>query len=272
MTLAPPPSPHTPGLAAGKPVVLIPACNRQLGEHPFHVAGKKYLDAVRLAGCLPLIVPSALPEELGALLDLADGVLLTGSPSNVHPSHFGEEVHDPALPLDPARDDWTLPLIRLALARGVPLFGICRGTQETNVALGGSLHQAVHEVAGHTDHRAPGDQPAAVQYGEAHAVTVQAGGVLAGLMGAGTQFPVNSVHGQAVNRLANGMRVEALAPDGLVEAFSVAEAPGFSLCVQWHPEWLAANNPQSVQMLKAFGEACQRYRVSHREGHRGPHP
>lgn len=242
-----------------KPVVLVPACNRQLGEHPFHIAGKKYLDAVRLAGALPLIVPSAEADELDALLDLADGVLLTGSPSNVHPGHFGEPVHNPELPLDPARDDWTLPLIRRALERGVPLFGICRGTQETNVALGGSLHQAVHEIDGHVDHRAPDGQPAAVQYGPAHAVTVQPGGVLAELLGAGSSFPVNSVHGQAVNRLAEGLRVEARAPDGLVEAFSVARAPGFSLCVQWHPEWQAAANPQSVTMLQAFGDACRRY-------------
>jgi putative glutamine amidotransferase len=128
-----------------KPLVLVPACNRQLGDHPFHIAGQKYVDAVRLAGCTPLIVPTAEADEIPGLLALADGVLLTGSPSNVHPSHFGEDVHDPSLPLDPARDAWTLPLIRQALALGLPLFAICRGTQETNVALGGSLHQAVQE-------------------------------------------------------------------------------------------------------------------------------
>ncbi|HEY9238767.1 MAG TPA: gamma-glutamyl-gamma-aminobutyrate hydrolase family protein, partial [Burkholderiaceae bacterium] len=129
-----------------KPVVLVPACNRSLGEHPFHVAGKKYIDAVRLAGCQPLIVPSASVDELDALLDLADGVLLTGSQSNVHPRHFAEDVHDPSLPLDADRDAWTLPLIPLALERGIPLFAICRGFQEANVALGGSLHQAVQNV------------------------------------------------------------------------------------------------------------------------------
>jgi putative glutamine amidotransferase len=194
-----------------KPLVLVPACNRMLGEHPFYIAGKKYLDAVRLAGATPLIVPSADAEEIEVLLDLADGVLLTGSPSNVHPSHFGEEVHNPALPLDPVRDSWTLPLIRRALARGIPLFGICRGTQETNVALGGSLYQAVQEVDGHDDHRAPEGQPAAVQYGPAHPVEVVPGGVLEQLVGAGS-FQVNSVHGQAVKQLAPGLRVEARAP------------------------------------------------------------
>jgi putative glutamine amidotransferase len=253
-----------------KPVVLVPACNRLLGEHPFQVAGKKYLDAVRLAGAQPLIVPSAEPEDIDALLDLADGVLLTGSASNVHPSHFGEDVHDPSLPLDPVRDSWTLPLIRRVIDRGIPLFAICRGTQETNVALGGSLHQAVHEIDGHADHRAPGDAPAATQYGPAHAVQVTAGGLLEKVVGRQT-FEVNSVHGQAVNQLAGGLRVEARAPDGVIEAFSVAESAGFSLCVQWHPEWQAGGNPVSMAMLGAFGEACRRYRQHAREPQRG-HP
>ena len=104
-----------------KPIVLVPACNRVVGKHPFHIAGKKYIDAVRLAGCQPLVVPSATLDELDALLALADGLLLTGSPSNVHPSHFDEGVHNPALPLDTARDAWTLPMIPQALTRGVPL-------------------------------------------------------------------------------------------------------------------------------------------------------
>lgn len=252
---------------APKPIVLVPACNRILGEHPFHIAGKKYIDAVRLAGGQPLVVPSAEESELDALLDMADGVLLTGSPSNVHPSHFGEEVHDPALPLDPLRDSWTLPLIRRVIDRGIPLFTICRGTQETNVALGGSLHQAVHEIDGHEDHRGADGAPAVEVYAPAHDVLVAEGGTLEQVVGL-PRFEVNSVHGQAVNRLADGLRVEARSPDGVVEAFSVAESRGFSLCVQWHPEWLAADNPVSMKMLNAFGEACRRYR----EGRRGPHP
>jgi putative glutamine amidotransferase len=246
-----------------KPIVLVPACNKPIGEHPFHVAGKKYVDAVRLAGAQPLIVPTALPEELDALLDLADGVLLTGSASNVHPSHFDEAVRDETLPLDPARDAWTLPLIPKVLARGMPLFAICRGTQEANVALGGSLHQAVQEVDPYDDHRAPSGQPADVQYAPAHDVEVVPGGLLSQVVEQ-RRFAVNSVHGQAVNRLAPGLRVEARAPDGLVEAFSVAEAKGFNLCVQWHPEWQAAGNPVSMQMLQAFGAACRDYRDRHR--------
>jgi putative glutamine amidotransferase len=244
-----------------KPIVLVPACNRRLGQYPFHIVGKKYTDAVRLAGCQALIVPTAQPDELDELLSAAHGVLLTGSPSNVHPSHYDEDVADPSLPLDPDRDAWTLPLVPKALERGVPLFAICRGTQETNVALGGSLHQAVHDVGPYADHRAPRDAPAEVQYAVSHAVTVEPGGLLEQLLGVRT-FDVNSVHGQAVNRLAPGLRVEARAHDGLVEAFSVASAPGFSLCLQWHPEWRAETNPVSMQLLEAFGRACAAYRTS----------
>jgi putative glutamine amidotransferase len=250
-----------------KPIVLVPACSRQLGEHPFQIVGKKYLDAVRLAGALPVVVPWAEEHELEQWLQMADGVFLTGSPSNVHPSHFGEAVHDTTLPLDPQRDAWTLPLIRQAVARGLPLLTICRGTQETNVALGGSLYQAVHEHEGHADHRAPDGAPAAVQYGPSHSVAVEPDGVLAQIVGE-APFTVNSVHGQAVKQLAPGLRVEARAPDGVIEAFSVEGSAGFTLCLQWHPEWQAAQNPQSVAMLTAFGLACRRWR----EEHRGAYP
>ena len=240
------------------PLVLVTSCNRMLGEHAFHIAGRKYVDAVRLAGALPLIAPPFEVAELSGLLDAADGVLLTGSPSNVHPVHFGEAVHDPSLPLDPERDAWTLPLVRLALARGIPLLAICRGTQETNVALGGTLHQAVQEVAGYADHRSPNDQPAHVQYGLAHRVDVVKGGVLEGIVGSAS-FEVNSVHGQGVKILAPGLRVEAVAPDGLVEAYSKPDAPGFNLCLQWHPEWQAAGNRMSMMILQAFGAAVRQY-------------
>lgn len=258
------------GTPIHKPIVLVPSCNRTLGQHPFHIAGRKYVEAVRLAGCQPLVVPGAQPDELDTLLALAHGLLLTGSPSNVHPSHFGEEVHDPSLPLDPERDGWTLPLIRRAVELGMPLFGICRGFQETNVALGGSLYQAVHKVEGRHDHRgargAP-DADAEEVYGPAHEVDIVPGGVLSAIVDQ-PRFTVNSVHGQGANRLADGLRVEAVAPDGLVEAFSVADAPGFSLCVQWHPEWKASTNPVSMALLNAFGEACRVYR----DRHRAPQP
>ena len=240
-------------------IVLVSSCNRTLGDHRFHIAGQKYVDAVRLAGALPLIAPPFPEAELPALLDAAHGVLLTGSPSNVHPSRFGQGVHDASLPLDPERDAWTLPLIRLALARGMPLLAICRGLQEANVALGGSLHQAVQQQAGLNDHRSDDDDPLDVQYGPVHRVDVVPGGRLASIVGL-ESFQVNSLHGQGIQRMAGGLRIEALAPDGLVEAFSVAAAPGFNLCLQWHPEWQADANPVSMQIFQAFGAAVRQYR------------
>jgi putative glutamine amidotransferase len=252
--------------SARLPIVLVPACNRHLGEHPFHIAGRKYVEAVRLAGALPLVVPQAEAAEFDALLDLADGVLLTGSPSNVHPRHFGEMVLDASLPLDPDRDHWTLPLIPRILERGLPLLAICRGAQEVNVALGGTLYQAVHDVGPYADHRADDDEPAAVQYGPAHPLQPVAGGMLAGIVGS-EPIQVNSVHGQAVNALAPGLRAEAHAPDGLVEAFTRPAAPGFNLCVQWHPEWRAAENPVSMRLLAAFGEAVRSYQEQKQVSH-----
>jgi len=251
--------PAAAGRRESKPVVLVPACNRMLGHHCFHVAGKQYVDAVWLARCQPLIVPGADQKELDDLLDIAHGVLLTGSPSNVHPSWFNENVLDESLPLDPLRDAWTLPIIPKVVALGMPLFAICRGFQEANVALGGSLHQAVHQVEGYADHRDRDDDAVEVQYGIAHDVAIEPGGVLEKLLEASV-IAVNSLHGQGVKRLAPGLRVEARAPDGLVEAFSVADAPTFALGVQWHPEWNAAENPVSMCLLGAFGDAARAYR------------
>lgn len=269
------------------PVVLVPACQRILGRHPFHVVGKKYIDAVRLAGCVPLVVPAAQADELPALLDVACGILLTGSPSNVHPSHFGEEVLDESLPLDPERDAWTLPLIRLALRRGMPLLGICRGFQEVNVALGGSLYQAVHEQPGLMDHRGDDSKPVEEEYGVSHPVKLIHGGALDhALQGLGApvlqdgEFMVNSLHGQGVKRLADGVRIEALAPDGVVEAFSWHPSAedtetvrgGFNLCLQWHPEWQAASNPVSQKIFHAFGSACAAYQSARAPmGHASDH-
>src|SRR4051794_37439626 len=242
-----------------RPLVLVPACNRMIGELCFHVAASKYVQAVRLAGCQPLIVPSVEPPDDDALLDVAHGLLLTGSPSNVHPRHYDENVLDESLPLDPARDAWILPLIPKVLVRGMPLFAICRGFQEANVALGGTLHQAVHQVSGFADHRDRDDDPLEVQYGIAHDVFIEPGGVLERLLGS-DRIAVNSLHGQGVNRLAPRLRIEARAPDGLVEAFSVPDAHGFALALQWHPEWHAAENPVSMPLLRAFGGAARAYR------------
>jgi putative glutamine amidotransferase len=241
------------------PIVILPACRRTIEGRSFHATPTAYSDALRLAGCQPLHVTAELPGELEALLDLADGILLPGSPNNVHPSHFDEEVRDASLPLDPRRDALSLPLIREAIARGIPLFGICRGHQEINVALGGSLHQAVHEIPGHENHQPADGEAPDLQFGPAHGIRPVPGGLLESLLGTGS-LTVNSVHGQAVHRLAPGLRVEALAPDGVIEAIHAPDAPGFNLGVQWHPEWKAAGNPVSEALFHAFGDACRDHR------------
>jgi len=241
------------------PLIGVTACTRQVGHRPNHVAGDKYLKAV-VAGAngLPVIIP-ALGEllTLDTLLDSLDGVLFTGSSSNVEPHHYSGLASDAGTLHDIARDATSLPLVRAAISAGVPVLGICRGFQEMNVALGGSLHQKVHETPGFMDHREPADAPVEVKYALRHAVHVQPGGLLAGI-GLPEQIQVNSIHGQGVDRLAPGLRVEALAPDGLVEAFSVEGASAFALGVQWHPEWQVQTNPNYLAIFQAFGKACSK--------------
>ncbi len=246
-----------------RPIVIVPACTKQIGDHPYHTAQMKYVDAVLSgADCMPLVLPAfAERTDWDAVLACADGVMLTGSPSNVHPSHFSQEVHDPSLPLDPVRDATTLPLIRKAIALGIPIFAICRGFQEINVALGGSLHQAVQEVPGKMDHRDPKDQALAVQYAPVHPVNIAPQGKFFEIFGAVKQIQVNSLHGQGVDRLAPGLTVEATAEDGLIEAYSIDAARHFGLAVQWHPEWQVTQNPDSMKIFQAFGTACRAYKA-----------
>ena len=250
-----------------QPIVIIPACTRQVGAHPYHVAQLKYVDAVvRGAQCLPLVLPALGDDiEWETLLEIADGVMLTGSPSNVHPDNFGQSVLDPSLPLDPARDATTLPLIRMAIERGIPLIAVCRGTQEVNVALGGTLHQAVHEVDGFMDHREDNTAPVEVQYAPAHTINIVPNGLIAQILNGKTSMMVNSVHGQGIDQLAPGLQVEATADDGLIEAYCVATAPGFTLAMQWHPEWKIAENPDSMKLFDAFGNACRGFKKNRRE-------
>lgn len=241
-----------------KPLIGVPACARMIGEHPFHVAGDKYVRAVSDgAGGVPLLIPALGPAlDIDDLVGRLDGLLVTGSPSNVEPHHYNGPASAPGTLHDPARDATTLPLIRAALDMGVPLLGICRGLQELNVALGGTLHQRVHEVPGFSNHREDKEAPLSVQYGPAHTVRLTPGGVLAGLAGGAADVRVNSLHGQGIDDLASGLAVEATAPDGLVEAVRVAGAPAFALAVQWHPEWRFWEDPLSTALLRAFGTAA----------------
>lgn len=244
-----------------RPLIGVSACVRDMGGHPFHVAGEKYILAVAQgAEAVPVVVP-ALGGTLDpdAALERLDGLLLTGSPSNLEPAWYGGAPSDPGTLHDPRRDATTVPLIRRALARGVPLLAICRGFQELNVALGGTLHQKIHEVPGLDDHRADDARPAAEQYGPAHDVELTPGGLFERLAGS-RRIKVNSLHGQGIDRLAEGLAVEATAPDGVIEAVRVREAPIFAVGVQWHPEWRFAENPVSRALFAAFGEAARAYR------------
>lgn len=243
------------------PLIGVIADRRLYGAHQFHMAGEKYLRAVAVAagGC-PVTLP-VFPEgfEASACLGRLDGLLLTGSPSDVDPVHYQGPPSAPGALHDPPRDAAALALIPAAIRSGLPLFGVCRGFQEINVSLGGSLHPAVHKAPGFATHHENSDDSLEVQYGPAHEVRFRPGGLLEQLAGAPSAV-VNSVHRQGVDRLAEGLEVEATAPDGLVEAFTVRDAPGFTLAVQWHPEWNVMDNTFYTAIFRAFGEACHRYR------------
>lgn len=241
-----------------KPVIGVPADRRAVEPHLFHMVGEKYLTALRdgadaLPFVVPVLGPSIDPRDLLAHLD---GILLTGSVSNVEPRHYSGEPSRAGTLHDPERDATTLPLAREALASGVPVLALCRGFQELNVVLGGTLHQVVHEVTGYRDHRENPEDPLEKQYGPAHHVTLTEGGMLRAMAGK-DRVQVNSLHSQAVARLAQGVTVEAVADDGLVEAFRVDSARGFALAVQWHPEWRVTENELSMAIFRAFGDACR---------------
>jgi putative glutamine amidotransferase len=222
------------------------------------MVGEKYARALmEAAGAAPVLIP-ALAEELqfDELIERLDGLLFTGSPSNVEPHHYQGTPSEPGTLHDPARDATTLPLIRKAVAAGVPVFGICRGFQEMNVAFGGTLHQKLHEVPGNLDHRDDESLPLEVQYGPAHDVTLEPGGLLRSLAAADS-IRVNSLHNQGINRLGSPLDVEARAPDGVIEAFRVHGSQRFALAVQWHPEWQFESNAFSRALFAAFGEASR---------------
>jgi putative glutamine amidotransferase len=248
-----------------RPVIGLPADRRMIGLHPFHAVGDKYLRAVvEAADCVPLLIP-ALGElvSVDEVLDVVDGLVFTGSPSNVEPLRYSGPASAPGTLHDLDRDATTLPLIPEAVERGIPVMGICRGFQEINVAYGGSLHQKLHEVPGFLDHRDDESQPLDVQYGPAHDVVLEEGGLLRRFSDT-DRVRVNSLHHQGVERLADRLIVEARAPDGVVEAFRVRGAQRFAIAVQWHPEWKAMSNSFSRALFAAFG-ASARERLQDRQ-------
>jgi putative glutamine amidotransferase len=241
-----------------KPAVGI-VCDRRVHDGmPVHQANDEYIVALRDgAGALPLLIPATdVPLAAADILAQVTGLLFTGTPSNVAPSRYDGAPPRPGTLLDEARDTATLPLIRAAVAAGTPVLAICRGFQELNVALGGTLHQHVHEIAGRLDHREDATAPLDVQFGPAHMVGIAAGGLLARIAGTGEAM-VNSLHHQGIDRLAPGLFADAAAPDGQIEAVSLPGARDFVLGVQWHPEWRWADNPFSRAIFAAFGDAVR---------------
>lgn len=239
-------------------VVGLPSDHRMVGDHPFDMVGEKYIIAVRDgAGVLPLLIPVMEPPIPPAdILATLDGLLFTGSPSNVSPNYYGGPAPRDGNVADENRDATALPLLIAAIAAGVPVLCICRGIQELNVALGGTLFQHVKEEPGRLDHTAVAKKTTAEKYSPAHPVTVVPGGMLERVVGK-REFMVNSLHAQAIDRLAPGLKVEALAPDGTIEAISLPGAKGFLLAVQWHPEWMWRDNDQSRAIFRSFGEAVR---------------
>ena len=248
-------------------VVGIPACSKFINDEPQHATPTRYGKALMgAAGALPVLLPPVGETMLG-VLDRLDGLLLSGSPSNVDPSLYGT---DPSLTPgkhDPFRDGTTLPLAREAIRRGMPLLAICRGIQELNVAMGGTLHQQVHLIGGRADHRA-GEGELDHLFRLKHTVTLS--GQLALVVGA-EQVMVNSLHEQALDRIADGLEIEAVAEDGTVEAVRVRDAKAFAFGVQFHPEWHWATDPASRAIFEAFGTACRRYQAQ-RNGARALSP
>lgn len=242
------------------PLVGLPADTYESHDLWFHSLGDKYVRAVAdVAKCLPVMIPSIGDAlDVNQLLDRLDGVLMTGAVSNVHPPHYGEPATIDHEPFDHGRDSTTLRLIRAVLDRGMPLFCICRGFQELNVVMGGTLETELQRGEGRLDHRAPKHDDLDVRYGPIHKITITPGGVLEHILGK-RETTVNSIHRQGVRKIGPALQVEATAPDGIIEAVSVKGAKGFAFGTQWHPEYKAAGNPDSVKLFTAFGDAVRNY-------------
>lgn len=246
-----------------QPLVAVSTDVRQFENYTWHAAPRQYLDAaISVANVFPVLVPSFGDRlDLDELLSNVDGVMMTGSKSNVHPSLYGGEAGEANGPYDPDRDATTLPLIRAAVERGVPLLAICRGIQEMNVALGGTLLTEVQDMEGRIDHRAPVSDDQDVRFAIRQKVTIKPGSCLAGVFGAG-EIPVNSVHRQAVGKVGANLIIEAVAEDGTVEAVSVKDSKAFAVGVQWHPEYWAKTDDASGQIFRAFSEAARAHRAA----------
>ncbi len=222
------------------------------------LAGESNLSAIAdVSGALPLIF-AGTPDvtDIDDLLNAVDGIVLTGARANVHPTNFETEADEAYEPYDERRDRLALSLSKACVERGVPLFGICRGMQEINVAFGGSLHPEIRDIPGRMNHRMPPDGTLEEKFALRHPVTFTEGGPFHRLMGA-TEVMTNTLHGQGIEQAGDRIVVDGRAEDGTPEAIYIEGAKGFALSVQWHPEYKAAQNPDSVKLFEAFGAAAR---------------
>lgn len=240
-----------------RPVVgIIGNMNLLNNEYPVHAGGTMNSAAVsEVAECLPLVIPTD-PRfvSVAELLEICDGFLLTGGRPNVHPEEYGENETEAHGAFDRARDAVTLPLIRACVERGQPFLGVCRGFQEVNVALGGTLYPEIRDLPGRMNHRMPPDGTLEEKFALRHAVKFTDSGPFQQLFGA-SEVMTNTLHGQGIKCSGKGIVIDGQAEDGTPEALYVKDAPGFTLSVQWHPEWNAANDPVSRPLFQAFGAA-----------------
>ncbi len=251
-----------------RPLVGLPADTYEKDGFLFHSLGDKYVRALTdVADVEPVMIPSFIdPSHIDGLIAHFDGVLMTGAVSNVHPPHYGEEPSADHEPYDHHRDATTLKLIRAVVDQGIPLFCICRGFQELNVVMGGTLETELQRGEGRLDHRAPQSHDVDVRYAPKHKISITQGGLLQHMLGK-NETMVNSIHRQGVKKLGAGLNVEATAPDGIVEAVSVKGAKAFAFGTQWHPEFKAAQNPDSVKLFTAFGDAVRAHDRARSEVH-----
>src|SRR5215467_11496318 len=267
-TVAPESRSENRAKAMGKPVVgVIANAHRVEGRFSVQHVGEHNLRAVaEVADALPVMFAGASDiTDIGALLAVVDGVLFPGARANVHPARFGTEPHPAHEPYDENRDALALTLIEACVARGVPIFGICRGLQEMNVAFGGSLHPEIRELPGRMNHRMARLETGeihpdpAVIFGDRHDVRLVSGGTFARILGRET-IRVNSLHGQGILEPGARVVIEGVAEDGTIEAIRIADAPGFALGVQWHAEYEAKSNWINRALFQAFGEALSEHR------------
>ncbi|MCV2881360.1 gamma-glutamyl-gamma-aminobutyrate hydrolase family protein [Actibacterium sp. XHP0104] len=244
-----------------RPIVGIIGNQYLINDHyPAHAGGTMNSEAVSgVAEALPMLIPAdprfvSVPE----LLEICDGFLLTGGRPNVHPEEYGEEATEAHGAFDRARDAITLPLIRALVERGQPFLGICRGFQEVNVAMGGTLYPEIRDLPGRMNHRMPPDGTLEEKFALRHAVTFTPGGPFARLFGA-AEVMTNTLHGQGIKTPGARVAIDGYAPDGTPEAIYIKDAPGFTLSVQWHPEYNAACDPVSRPLFQAFGAAVREW-------------